>query len=509
MINSNSIHNLDKYKKYYFQILKNFNSKRIFYRYYSEKKNYSEAYKLLKKIISFINKKSDNKKRLNIYVSCDKSFFMYVSILAILLTNNIWIPLSKSLPQKRIKEILNNVPADMFFFDGEDKTELFKKYTNKIFSFNQIKKAKFSKNFLPIKNLVNLICFDKPAFIYFTSGSTGKSKGIMVSHVNIISDVFSQIKHLYNFNFVKKKNELVFGDYYDTAFSIFFDIFFPAVYIHGSISPGISKNEILLPIDHIKKNNVNVLVAVPSTIQRIKLYYGNNKIDHHFKVLIMTGEPFYLNVLKYLFNNFNTKKIFNCYGGTEMGNWIYFHDCKQSDLKNFRDYNLVPIGKNFSTVTSKIINGELVAKGPMITLGYINKELNEGKFIFDNQNSTFFTGDLVEKKYGKVICKGRKDHLVKIRGYRIEISFVEAKLRAIKMIEQCVVIEKKTKNYDNYLTAVIKPINKKISSLDLKKAALKELPQYMIPTQFTLVKDIPLNSNGKIDRKKIIKKYIN
>ena len=192
-----------------------------------------------------------------------------------------------------------------------------------------------------------------------------------------------------------------------------------------------------------------------------------------------------------------------------MGNWIYFHDCKQSDLKKFRDYNLVPIGKNFSTVTSKIINGELVAKGPMITLGYINKELNEGKFIFDNQNSTFFTGDLVEKKYGKVICKGRKDHLVKKRGYRIEISFVEAKLRAIKMIEQCVVMEKKTRNYDNYLAAVIKPINQKISDLDLKKAALKELPQYMIPTQFTLVKDIPLNSNGKIDRKKIIKKYIN
>jgi len=97
--------------------------------------------------------------------------------------------------------------------------------------------------------------------------------------------------------------------------------------------------------------------------------------------------------------------------------------------------------------------------------------------------------------------------LVKIRGYRIEIPFVEAKLRAIKMIEQCVVVEKKTKNYDNYLTAVIKPTNQKISDLDLKKAALEELPPYMIPAQFTLVKNIPLNSNGKIDRKKIIKKY--
>ena len=92
------------------------------------------------------------------------------------------------------------------------------------------------------------------------------------------------------------------------------------------------------------------------------------------------------------------------------------------------------------SVDSKIIKGELVAKGPMITLGYINKELNDRKFIFNKEKSTFFTGDLVEQKFGKVICKGRKDHLVKIRGYRIEIPFVEAKLRAIKMVEQCVVV---------------------------------------------------------------------
>ena len=96
-----------------------------------------------------------------------------------------------------------------------------------------------------------------------------------------------------------------------------------------------------------------------------------------------------------------------------MGNWIYFHDCKKSDLIKFRNYNLVPIGKNFNTVESKIVRGELVAKGPMITLGYINKELNNKKFIFNGEKSSFFTGDLVEKKYGKLICKGRKDYLVK------------------------------------------------------------------------------------------------
>ena len=500
--------NFYRYKKYYHKILKNLNTKDLFYRYHSEKKSYYDFYKLLLKITTFIQKKSDVNKRQNIYVSCDKSFFMYVSILAILLTNNVWIPLSKSLPQKRIKDILKDVPPDMFFFDGYDKTGLFKKYTKKIFLFNKISKSNFTNpKEIKLKNLIDKINLDQTAFIYFTSGSTGTAKGIMISHINIISDVFAQKKHLYDFSFVKKDKNLIFGDYYDTAFSIFFDIFFPAIYIKAAISPGITKNEILLPIEHVKKNDVNILVAVPSTIQRMKIYYGKNKIDHLFKVIIMTGEPFYLNVLKYMFESFNTKKIFNCYGGTEMGNWVYFHDCKKYDLIKYKDYNLVPIGKNFSTVKTKITKGELMVKGPMITLGYINKALNIGKFIFDRQKSSFFTGDLVEKKHRNLICKGRKDYLVKIRGYRIEIPFVEAKLRAISAVEQCVVLQKKINNYNNYLIAIVKP-NKNVSETDIKESAIKELPMYMIPAKFILAKNIPLNANGKIDRKKLSATYL-
>ena len=57
----------------------------------------------------------------------------------------------------------------------------------------------------------------------------------------------------------------------------------------------------------------------------------------------------------------------------------------------------------------------------------------------------FFTGDLVKKINNNLICIGRKDYQVKIRGYRIEIPFVEAKLRSVKLIDQCVVIEKNQK----------------------------------------------------------------
>ena len=63
------------------------------------------------------------------------------------------------------------------------------------------------------------------------------------------------------------------------------------------------------------------------------------------------------------------------------------------------------------------------------------------------------------------------------------------------------------KNYDNYLMGIIKPTNNEITIDEIKKLAEKELPNYMIPSKIILVKNIPLNSNGKLDRKKIIKNY--
>ena len=320
--------------------------------------------------------------------------------------------------------------------------------------------------------------------------------------MNIISDIFEQKKHLYNFRNIKNCKDLVFGDYYDTAFSIFFDIFFPAIYMGAAISPAKTKSEIILPISHLKKNKISILVAVPSTMQRIKTYYGNKKIKHPLKVLIMTGEPFYLNILEYIFKTFNTQKIYNCYGGTEMSNWVYFHDCKKTDLKKYKNFNLVPIGKKFSKVKSTIIKNELIVSGPMISLGYVKKRLNKKNFILRKYSSTFFTGDLVEKKYGNIICKGRKDAQIKIRGYRIEVPYVEAKLRAIKYVDQCIVVQKKIKNYENHLVAVLK-LNKKMSESKIINLASKELPHYMIPSKFIIKNKIPINSNGKIDRRKI------
>ena len=131
-----------KLKNYYSRVLKNFQSNAIFYRYFNQKKKYKETLNLLIKIITFIKKNSDKNVRQNIYVSCDKSYFMYVSIIAILLTNNVWIPLSKSLPKKRVRDILKDVHPHMFIHDGIDDTKNFINIQKNLFLFINFKKYK-------------------------------------------------------------------------------------------------------------------------------------------------------------------------------------------------------------------------------------------------------------------------------------------------------------------------------------------------------------------------------
>ena len=335
--------------------------------------------------------------------------------------------------------------------------------------------------------------------MYFTSGSTGEAKGIQVSHKNIISDIFAQKKHLYN----NSHKKLIFGDYYDTAFSIFFDIYFPAIFFGSCISPGKNKSDIYYPINHINSNQVNALICVPSTIQRIrdsnKSFFLTNKIN----IIIITGEPFFLSILDYIFKNFKCKKVFNCYGGTEMGNWVFYHFCKKSDIKNYAKFNLVPIGINFSTVSYKIIKKELVVQGPMITNGYLNKNLNVKKFYFKKSNNIFHTSDLVTRYRKVLICKGRKDNMIKLRGYRVELAEIEANLRKISYVRHCVVFHVKENYYNNYISAVVF-ISRKVNELTIRKDLSNFLSNYMIPKKIILRSKIPLNSNGKIDRKKII-----
>jgi acyl-coenzyme A synthetase/AMP-(fatty) acid ligase len=266
---------MNNYKKFYNKILKNMNSKKFFYRYYDTFYTYKDFKNFSLKLLSYFEKNNFLNKKITIVTYSNKSFEMYASIFPILISNFIWIPISAKYPPKRISNICSQIKPDIFLYDIDVNKKL-KKYISKKFNckflnYKTISNYTISKK-IKINNLIKNILYHNTAFIYFTSGSTGIPKGIKISHFNIIHQVFYQQKHLYK----NSTNNLVFGDYYDTAFSIFFDIYFPAIYFRSCISPSQKKYESFLIKEHFLKNKVNNLICVPSTIERLKNYYNEN-----------------------------------------------------------------------------------------------------------------------------------------------------------------------------------------------------------------------------------------
>lgn len=487
-------------KNYYYTITKNLQTNKIFYKYFSKEYTYNHSYEYSKKFLKYLKKNKIQNKV--ILTFSNKSFEMYSSIFPILISGNIWVPLSINLPIEKIKNVIHQTKPYICFYDyDDDKILSYLKKKIKCINFKKVTSIEYKKKVV-FTNEIKKLNTDSTAFIYFTSGSTGMPKGIKISHKNIISDIFAQKENIYK----NKVKNLIFGDYYDTAFSIFFDIFFPAIYFGSTIVPSITKSDNFYLIEHFKKNKINTFVSVPSTFNRIKEILNYKKESYfHGKNLILTGEPFYLNLLKFLFRKVKFKNIYNCYGGTEMGNWVFCHKCKLSDIKNYKKFNLVPIGKPFTSVSVKILKKELVVTGPMISEGYIDKKLNLKKFII-KKNNTFYTGDKVKKIKSVYICKGRLDNMLKISGFRIEISDVEANFRKLNYIKDVIIFEKKKGNYNNYLAAVVS-LNFKKNEIQIRKDLLKYLSMYMIPRKIYILNSLPKNTNGKIDRAGIIKKF--
>ena len=481
-------------KKFISKCYNNLDSNKIFYRYFEEQKKYRDLKIFFQKFKSIVKKE-----RLKIVTFSDKSFEMYASIASIFFSNNIWIPLSLNVPLDRLKKILAIskphliITADNFTYLSNKKFKIFCKKNNiKVIQYKTINNSIAQKKFF-----FPQIDFKKLSMIFFTSGSTGDPKGVCITYKNFITCFKSKEKILYN----NDKN-LVFGDYHDPSFVISLVIFFPCLYLGGTISPSRNMFETLNPVRHLFDNRINTLITVPSTIVRIK---ENKIIGKYFKFvnkIIMCGEPFRLSLASFIFKKIKPKELFNFYGSTEVGPWIFYHKLKFGDVKKYSNFDFVPVGKPLNNVEIKILKKELFVAGPMVSPGYLQKKQNKNIFLKKGKKLWYRTKDQITLYKNKYFIKGRIDKMVKIQGYRVDIGDIESNIRKIKKIDDVVVYLKEGKS-KKFLSCAIKT-SKKIDKIEIIKKISKKVPNYMIPQKIYLYKNFPMNRSGKIDRKKIM-----
>lgn len=443
---------------------------------------------------------SENQKKILIYL--DSGPDILYSILSILKTYNIYIPIEPGIPLERLNYIFENSKPDLIISSYKYKNIFIEKkviYIEDIY----LNENSFLENIIE-NNLMSFENNNKIAYIIYTSGTTGIPKGVEITYSNILNFINGIVKEI-DFDITS-----TFICYTNIAFDIFFvESVLPLLLGKKVVLLNdIEKKTPLKVIELIKKYKVDMLQMTPSRLNFLCEFDKTLSFLNDVKVIMIGGEKLPNNLFSLLKTN-SKSKIYNVYGPTETTIWSTVSDLTNSDNIN--------IGKPLLNTKIYILNsectelkeneiGEICISGSSVSKGYHNdKILTAKKFkILKNISDKiiYFTGDLgyFDEK-GNYYCLGRTDNQIKMNGYRIELEEIEITANMYENIENSISFVD-----DNKLKLLYKG-SKKIAEQELKNYLSTKLPYYMIPIEIYKIENFELNSNGKIDRKKTIEEF--
>ena len=345
---------------------------------------------------------------------------------------------------------------------------------------------------------------DDLAYVIYTSGSTGKPKGVMVTNQGLVNYIWWARK-------VYVKDEEIDFPLYS---SISFDLTVTSIY-----TPLISGNKIIVYDGEDKPTLVKRIIdedktgIIKLTPTHLNLLCDLDLSKAQIKRFIVGGEDLKAELARKIYDASKGKiEIYNEYGPTEtvVGCMIYKYNPEKNTLGS------VPIGVPSDNVeiylldkylnpVPKGVKGEIYIAGDGLARGYLNnQELTKERFIdnpFVSGERMYKTGDLARRREdGNIEYVGRIDHQVKIRGFRIELGEIEGQLLKNEAIREAVVVDREDKPVNKYLCAYI-ACDREMTVPELRGYLSTELPDYMIPSYFIQLERLPLNPNGKIDRK--------
>lgn len=429
-----------------------------------------------------------------IVVQADKSLAAYAAVFGVLLSGNAWIPLSPAVPPARAAAILRMTGAALLLTDRDPPPEVAEAAAEIGADIETLGIAHDGE----APDLV-LPRFDDDAIAYvmFTSGSTGTPKGVPMTHANYIAFVRNALALL------PLGPDDVFSDFHDWAFDISIFYLFCAPMVGAALAPSVRAIDRVAPLRYIQDCGITVWSSVPSAIARIRQMHPDDQPATPLKVMFLCGEPFSLKVLDYCLHALRAPHVYNFYGLTETGVENFWHCCAASDLTDFEPWGFVPIGQPLPGNDIAIgPDKELLLAGCQITPGYLGG-VGADRFLVQDGRTWFRTGDMVEQHLGQYFCKGRMDSQVKLAGYRIELMDIEVNIKRAAPVEEavCFVIDRDGRQ--QLAAALLPRPNAALDIAALKRRLAELLPAYMVPARMVVVEQLPVNANGKIDRRRV------
>ncbi len=444
-----------------------------------------------------------------------KDIYCYACMISCLKIGAIYVNLDYTSPQERLLKMIN-VCKPSIIWSTEELFSLNKDCLKDItFEDYQSNRTISEINSQSKKSpdLTYQIDGNSPAYIMFTSGSTGFPKGAVMSHENLINFI-SWSKSTFSISSQDRLTNLNPMHFDNSVFDFYASIF------SGAAMIGIDEATVKSPMLLVKKinfYNCTIWFSVPSLLVFIiKMRAFSSNDMSALKMFIFGGEAFPKKPLRDLANLFFNKiKFFNVYGPTEC---TCICSSYQVNLDDLKDDKILPLGKIATNFNFLVLDlnmkeagdgniGELFLSGPNVGLGYYDDKERTEKSFFQSPANKYFreivykTGDLVkfDKKNNLLFFCGRSDNQIKRMGYRIELEEIEAAIGSLNYVCETAVIYK---DHDMEIGKIIAFVSSSLNDefkfiADLRK----KIPAYMIPDKVFFYDTLPKNQNGKIDRR--------
>lgn len=473
--------------------------------YKDKKMTYKELEKRSNEVAGFLRSKGVTRNTI-VGLMVNRSFEMLIGIFGIVKAGGAYMPILPTYPSDRVEYMIE-----------DSKTTIV--LSTKDF-INDIPEGveKIDINEIPINTQVQLEKINEPndiLYVIYTSGSTGKPKGVRTRHTAYIN----RIDWMINKYGINETDSIVQKTSY--CFDVSVCELLILSFVGGTLCM-LEQGDEMNPeriLELINNNKITIVHFVPSMLNVYMQWIKDNekKIEEmkSIRYVMCSGEALQATSVNEFYNEIikdNNCKMIDLYGPTETAIEVTYFECKKGNK-----YDFIPIGKPISNVKAFVMNkelqpvavgvpGELCIGGVAVSEGYLNKaELTNEKFVeCDYAHGRIYkTGDLVRLlDNGNIEYISRIDNQVKIRGFRIELGEIETRLLEHEKINHAAVLVK-NENGEDYICAYI-VTNDHISIAELKRHIGKKLPSYMIPNYFMEVAELPITSNGKLDRKNLL-----
>jgi amino acid adenylation domain-containing protein len=435
---------------------------------------------------------------------------MLPAIFGILKSGAAYVPLSTHYPSARVNSIISGAGLKLLITRGQHIDALSIEMESGILDLDTaIEKINEQAHAQPVRKAGG----NDLAYVIYTSGSTGNPKGVMIEHHSVVNRLL----------WMQKEYPLTDGDVLMQKTPLVFDVSVWELFWWSLVGASVC----LLPpeeekdpskiIGAIEKYKITTVHFVPSMLSSFlnEVACKEDVKLGDLRQVFASGEALTVDQVslfdEVLHRQYATRLI-NLYGPTEATVDVSYYECNFTQVST-----IIPIGKPIDNTKLYVFDkydrlcpigvpGELCIGGVGLARGYINDELlTSKKFIpnpFEPAGRLYRTGDLTRwSSDGTIEFLGRIDDQVKIRGNRIELGEIGHQLSAHKGIKGAVVIAKE-KEGSKYLVGYYVS-EEEISSTELRSYLSEHLPDYMIPSQYVRIDQIPLTSNGKIDRKRL------